>query len=87
MLDAICNEMFTDILGIGKSENTDLKTVKKAHWTSYSLAQFVSQLLFDSIKLVPLTSLFVKVFRLITNHRSGTQSQLTVSECVIFCRN
>ncbi len=26
------NEIFTDILGIGKNENTDLKTVKKAHW-------------------------------------------------------
>ena len=26
------DEIFTDILGIGKNENTDLKTVKKAHW-------------------------------------------------------
>ena len=32
MLFAIFNEIFTDILGIGKNENTDLKTVKKAHW-------------------------------------------------------
>ena len=76
-----------DIPGIEKSENTDLKTLTKLTGTLYSFANFVSQHLFDSIKLVPLTSLFVKVFRLITNHRSGTQSQLTVSECVIFCRN
>ena len=76
-----------DILGIGKYENTDLKPLRKLTGTLYSFAKCVSQHLFDSIKLVPLTSLFVKVFGLTTSHWSGTLPQLTVSEWVIFCRN